>query len=393
MKLLIISTHPCHTTGYSRVIYNVLVTLLERSDIDVTVFGIQKYFTETEDSRSIPEHPKLNLYNVLDYDTEDHGYGTKSLKQFIEINKPEVVLIYNDAYVSSQYIKIINQSKVNPKIVLWLDQIYDYQYPKFVDIINNNVDHLCTFSDYWTYNAILHKYDEPITAIKHCINPPLCELTPQDAKTTLKIPHRFIFLNLNRNQTRKRPDLTIQGYVLFLKEHHDAKTTLFMGNTTDNTYNLKGIFDHQCMLAGIVPSPEAFIVNETRLTDEQVTLLYNACEVGINTCQGEGYGLCNYEHAWYGKPQIVSNVGGLKDYFNESNSIVLEPKITIYGPSEDKIPDMGKLIDPRDLADGMHKYYTDDKLYEEHSKQRPPAGWGEEVDKLIKVLNDVHMNG
>ena len=388
MKLLIISTHPCHTTGYSRVIHGVLPRILERSDMDVTVFGIQKYFTETEESRSIPDHTRLNLYDVIEYDKEDHGYGTKSLKQFIEINRPDVVLIYNDAYVCSQYIKIINQSKINPKIVLWLDQIYDYQHPDFVNIINHNVDHLCTFSDYWTDNARLHHYDEPITSIRHCINPPPCELTPQEAKTKLKIPPHFTFLNLNRNQTRKRPDLTIQGYVLFLKEHHDAKTTLFMGNTTDNTYDLKGIFTHQCMLAGIVPREDAFVINEIRLTDEQVTFLYKACEVGINTCQGEGYGLCNYEHAWYGKPQIVSNVGGLRDYFNDTNSIVLEPKITIYGPAEDKIPDMGRLIDPRDLADGMHKYYTDSVLYEEHSKKRPPSGWDDEVDKLIKVLNN-----
>ena len=56
-------------------------------------------------------------------------------------------------------------------------------------------------------------------------------------------------------------------------------------------------------------------VNNGLLTDVDLNALYNACDVGINTCVGEGFGLCNVEHAGLGKPQIVSNVGGLSDIF------------------------------------------------------------------------------
>jgi glycosyltransferase involved in cell wall biosynthesis len=36
-------------------------------------------------------------------------------------------------------------------------------------------------------------------------------------------------------------------------------------------------------------------------------LLYNACDVGVNTAMGEGWGLVSFEHAATGAAQIVPN--------------------------------------------------------------------------------------
>ncbi|MFO1285337.1 MAG: glycosyltransferase [Rubrivivax sp.] len=41
------------------------------------------------------------------------------------------------------------------------------------------------------------------------------------------------------------------------------------------------------------------------MPDAALNLLYNACEVGLNTSQGEGWGLIAYEHAAAGAAQIV----------------------------------------------------------------------------------------
>jgi glycosyltransferase involved in cell wall biosynthesis len=49
--------------------------------------------------------------------------------------------------------------------------------------------------------------------------------------------------------------------------------------------------------------------------DSDINNMYNACDVGINTCLGEGFGLCNFEHASLGAAQVVSAVGGLVDIF------------------------------------------------------------------------------
>jgi len=395
MKLLIIGTHPCHTTGYSKVMYNMINGILKHStDISISVFGLQKYFTVTESTRSFEKDKRLNMYDVLKYDKDDYGYGTSSLPQFLEINNPDVILIYNDGFVSSQFLRIIANSTISPKVILYLDQIYMYQSPDHVAIINNHIDHLITFSETWKLNARDNFFDEPISVVKHCIDGTHLELSTNEARTNQKLPlDKFIFLNLNRNQTRKRPDLTIQGYVEFLFRHPEIEDTLLiMGNTLDNTYNLMGIYDNECRMRGIVNDHTKILINTSQLPDNSVQELYISSDVGLNTCDGEGFGLCNYEHAYYGKPQIVSNVGGLRDHFNDTNSIVLKPKLRLYGSVADKIPDMGEIVDPGDLADAMYTYYSDKELYEKHSKIKPDSGWDEECRKLVSIIEQVEAS-
>jgi glycosyltransferase involved in cell wall biosynthesis len=70
-----------------------------------------------------------------------------------------------------------------------------------------------------------------------------------------------------------------------------------------------------------------FIMNHStgNVSDDTINTLYNACDIGINTCVGEGFGLCNMEHAGLGKPQIVSAVGALNDIFNNPWSKLIKP--------------------------------------------------------------------
>jgi glycosyltransferase involved in cell wall biosynthesis len=70
--------------------------------------------------------------------------------------------------------------------------------------------------------------------------------------------------------------------------------------------------------------------NPQQLTDFDINVMYNAADVGINTCDGEGFGLCNFEQAGVGIPQVVPNIGGFKDFFNNTNSVLLEPKWSFY---------------------------------------------------------------
>lgn len=388
MRLLIIGTHPEHTTGYSKIMYGMICALLKHTSIDISVFGIQRYFSETAETRKI-EDPRLHVYDVVKHDQEDHGYGTKTLKHFIDICRPDTVLIYNDSYVTSQYCKIISQCEKVPKIITYFDQIYEHQSPEHFKIINETVSHVICFSEQWEKNAKQYGITAPTSYMRHPVSRPDVIYSTDYARNKLGLPvDTFIFLNLNRNQERKRPDLTIMGYVRFLKNYPKAKTLLIMGNTRDNTFNLKEIFNAECRRNDVNFAFEDYVkLNEKPLTDAEVQYLYSACDVGVNTCQGEGFGLCQYEHALHGRPQIVSAVGGLRDGFNSTNSIQLEPICYFYGPSENKITDMPMIVNVADIANGMATYYTDKKIYKLHSARAPePVSWDTEIKKLIAVL-------
>ena len=93
------------------------------------------------------------------------------------------------------------------------------------------------------------------------------------------------------------------------------------------------------------------------------------CDVGVNTCIGEGFGLCNLEHGGIGKPQVVSRVGALNDIFTEDIATLIEPQAKLY--IHDAIDVHGGYIhicSPVDFSDALDKYYHNRVLAKNHGE-------------------------
>jgi glycosyltransferase involved in cell wall biosynthesis len=124
----------------------------------------------------------------------------------------------------------------------------------------------------------------------------------------------FIVLNANRNQTRKRVDLTLRGFSLFARERPDAWLYLHMG-MRDLGCDVPalaaelGIVD-RLLVTTDGPSPP-------RVSDERLNLIYNACDVGLNTATAEGWGLVSFEHAATGAAQVVPGHGACEELWRE----------------------------------------------------------------------------
>jgi glycosyltransferase involved in cell wall biosynthesis len=105
------------------------------------------------------------------------------------------------------------------------------------------------------------------------------------------------------------------------------------------------------------------------IEDETMNVLYNACDVGINTCIGEGFGLCNAEHSLVGKPQVVSSVGGLKDIFKDSAALV-EPSTSYHIANHvDAHNGIVYLCKPEVIADKLSHIFNNYQKYSEHFEQ------------------------
>ena len=50
--------------------------------------------------------------------------------------------------------------------------------------------------------------------------------------------------------------------------------------------------------------------------------IYNECDVGVNTCKGEGWGLVNFEHAACGVPQVVPDHTSCKEIFEGYGELI-----------------------------------------------------------------------
>lgn len=148
---------------------------------------------------------------------------------------------------------------------------------------------------------------------------------------------------------------------------------LMIATAVDGYWNLAEIFENELRVRGV---PAAYgqqclvsITKPQQISDKDINILYNACDIGLNTCEGEGFGLCQIEHAAVGHPQVAQSIGGLQDFLADSHSTLITPKWNYYiDKHRDGIGGIAEVSDPAEFAEAMWTYYTDTSLCEAHGK-------------------------
>jgi len=193
-------------------------------------------------------------------------------------------------------------------------------------------------------------------------------------------PEDFIILNSNRNSYRKNIELTIDAFIYFLKlKNMNKKIKLFLNMNIDNmnSNNSCDIFNQiqiACLkydlnFENIITNNIFINSSEINYSDKILNYLYNACDIGINTCIGEGFGLCNLEHGGLGRPQIISGVGGLIDIFKPEYSIIVEPIGEYYISNNlDFHGGYAKICSVNDFVNGLITYYENPELIKIHGE-------------------------
>ena len=92
--------------------------------------------------------------------------------------------------------------------------------------------------------------------------------------------------------------------------------------------------------------------------DAELNLLYNACDAGLNTAMGEGWGLVSFEHAAAGAPQIVPDHSACADLWR--GHALLVPAPTRYVPHF-SILELAE-VSPAGVAAALDALYADRTL-------------------------------
>jgi D-inositol-3-phosphate glycosyltransferase len=114
----------------------------------------------------------------------------------------------------------------------------------------------------------------------------------------------FLALNANRQVPRKRLDVTLEIFAAFAADKPPSVKLLF--KTTRNKTQTQAL---QNLAAALGVSQRILWTDALgiadSLDDASLNLLYNACDVGLNTSEAEGWGLIPFEHAATGAPQVL----------------------------------------------------------------------------------------
>lgn len=127
------------------------------------------------------------------------------------------------------------------------------------------------------------------------------------ARDTFNLPHdAFVVGNVNRNQIRKRLDLTIMAFAKFAKDKRNAILVMHDPLRSVEGWDL-------AQLAEYYGVKEKVLLSNQRHDLEHLNLLYNTFDVMVNSGGGEGWGLTTFESAACGTPQIVPNWSATKE--------------------------------------------------------------------------------
>jgi len=341
MRFLLVSTHVDQTTGYSKVSHNLLKQISTLSPkVKTFHFGFQRHPGRTS-VRKVPEGV-ITYDAAANEDPKEEGFGFNKIHEYVEMVNPDVVMIYNDPLIVMRFIESMKHERGKSSYKLWiyLDQVYEGIAQPLIETIRDHSDRIYCFSDLWKKKFADYGPFPDVRVIEHAVDPTvfscMAASSVASVRTNLNVPSdAILFLNANRNSQRKRLDLTIGGFARLLarnptKPYH----LLILTNASPQSgafYDLQRVCIEELKGQGLdvqTHMRKLLLIDSSPpnlMTDEAINQIYNASDIGINTSDGEGFGLCQLEHMYTGAPQVVTDVGTYSSFLN-SNVAEFIPK-------------------------------------------------------------------
>ena len=248
-----------------------------------------------------------------------------------------------------------------------MDQVYPYQKKDYINLLNKYIDGIVAFTPYWMSIAkkLGIRENMPMYSFPHGFDTNVYYPIPTNiARIFFDYDESaFMVLNLNRNQPRKCWDHTIIAWVEFVERHYLVNVLNKKNNNITNKHTRRPIK----LIIGTSIDAYWEVANPQQLSDKEINILYNCCDVGCNNCNGGGFELTVFECLALGKPQVSSFVGGIREYLTDSNSTPI--RSTIYQYLDNKNTGIGgkaEITDPHDFAEAFWKYLSNPELANKH---------------------------
>ena len=403
MRFVLVSTHTDQTTGYAKVSYNLLRQLATLAPkVKTYHFGFQRH-PNRPGFRKTPEG--ISQYDAAaNEEPKEEGFGINKIHEFLEMVGPDVVMIYNDPLIVYRFIEAMKYEPGKSPYKLWvyMDQVYHGIAPVLMEKIASTADRIFAFSDYWK-TALETEYIgfKKISVLEHAVDPMMFSVLPPGDRNTIRgnmnIPQNaVVFLNANRNSQRKRLDLTVQGFVRFLKRETERPLYLIIVTNASAQggayYDIPRIYARELTLANLNLQKYGtrLILIDTAppnvLADEGINQLYNISDIGVNTSDGEGYGLCQLEHLYTGAPQIVTDVGTYRTFLNNQVARFIPPEFEVYFAGGMPLGGESPVFNPDRVADAMEDAVRHLPEMRETIKNYPFKSWSTVCDALLEEI-------
>ena len=314
-------------------------------------------------------------YYVID-SQDGTAFGFNKLPKVIDVIKPQIVILLNDSNIIHGWLMYINNESNSHRKCM----IFPYVCTEYIGVPQNQIAlynktccgllAMAQFTiDEFNHNGSLLKSHR----LSHGYADNIKKIDKSLAKRYMNIPEdTFVFFSGSKNQPRKRLDIIVRAFVHLLTKHSDKKVLLmFNCGLIDMGWNLKELYIRLCKENNI-KNMEKYIyfcsenIGDANKNDEELTIIYNASDVGVTTSTGESFGLIPFEQSALGIPQIIPNWSGIVESVPygsikvNTNDYYVYPVVIQSGNGE------ARTVYYKDVADAMEIYLLDESLYKQH---------------------------
>lgn len=345
-------------TGFATVTHNILNALTGAWDVSLLAINY----------RGDPHDYPYPIYSAR---AEGDMKGLNRVQGILQKVQPHLICIINDPWVVDEYLKTIHRLGCTVPVIAYIPVDGKNQY--FASALNN-----LTMAIFYTqFGAEEFKaagFKAPYTVIPHGVNHSYYKSLPQEeARKKMGwenyegLMDAYIVGNVNRNQPRKRNDLTVQYFAEWVERYdlpENVKLYMHCANE-DVGYKIPqlakyfGVDDRL-----IMPGDQLSVWHGMRVQD--MHLMYNSLDVQVSTTIGEGFGLTHLEGMLCGIPQIVPDWAALGEWGKDVMRLVPCSAIEV---NPGGINTVGGVPDKEKFIEELQLLYSDAKIREEYGKK------------------------
>lgn len=354
-------------TGFASVTHSVLEHL--HNTWDVHVLGINYH--------GDPHPYPYAIWPALR--SQGDIYGLERLPGMLHTLKPRVVCMLNDPWVLQHYIPVIQgyNDNLHKQHLARLEKDPKAAAPVYtesvayvpIDALNigpdfmesmNKLSRVVAYTKFGENEMQKAGLSVATSVIPHGIDTSVYyPMTKAEARKALGLPEDWFIVGcVNRNQPRKRIDLTFQ-YFAEWAENKPANVKLYYhGALQDVGWNIVD-------LARFFGIEDRLVITSERITASSgvsrdiMRAVYSAFDMQMSTTMGEGWGLCQMEGMACGIPQIVPEWAALAEW---PKDVSIQVPCTAIGVHAGGINTVGGIADRVAFIEALDKLYTDTPL-------------------------------
>lgn len=361
IKILAYCDAPTCSTGFATVSRNLLHGLVATGRYEIDFLGLN-YLGDPHDLPC-----KIWPVSAGVAGTKRDVYGRQRSVQLIEKQAFDLLFFMHDSFVLDFLPTVLNRLRNQGRPFKSICYVPIDSRPRLNWMKNIECcDYTVAFTDYGRkMMRAVHPALGGIQVIPHGVNSE--DFFPVDAKLVARFrkeyfgdqAEKFIFANVNRNQSRKDIPRTILAFAQFHQIEKDSLLYLHMAPEDPSGTELEEIVGN-CGL--IVGQDVVFTIDRSPWVPlEMLNLLYNASDCVISTSLGEGWGFSCIEAMATKTPVIMPDNTAFSEFVTRDVGFLVKsgghPNLTTF-----LVEDQGTMrpvVDVDDMVKTMLQVYSD----------------------------------